>query len=208
MKFNVNETIKKAEDEGLINKSNIFKPKEGANRIRLLSPCIPYKSVFKGQVTVRFLCWILDRADGVIKLYFMPQTILDMVGGLQMSDDFSFEDVPMPYDITINAIGAGNKEVKYSVVGARQNAPLTAEELTAYEAKDSLETVIENLRKEQSNEPVIQQEAPQTQSAAPGYEKARSVADSLPGGNRPATGQIGGNSSPSNDEVNVEDIPY
>lgn len=205
MKFNVNETIKKAEEEGLINKSNIFKPQEGPNRIRLLSACIPYKSVFKGQENVKFVCWILDRADGVIKLYFMPQTILDMIGGLQMSDDFAFDEVPMPYDITINAVGAGKKEVKYSVVGARSNTPLTAEELAAYEVKDSIDTVIENLRQEQANNPASQE----TQdSASPGYEKARAVANTLPSATPAKTGQIDPGSGSSDDDVDVSDIPF
>jgi len=45
---------------------------------------------------VKFVCWIIDRRDNQIKLYFMPTTVLNAVGGLQMSDDFGFEDVPMP----------------------------------------------------------------------------------------------------------------
>ncbi len=86
----------------------------------------------------------------------MPQTVLDLVGGLQMSDDFKFDEVPMPYDITINALGAGKKEVKYSVVGARSNTPIAPEVMTAYEEKDSIDTVIENLKKGQSGDSIAQ----------------------------------------------------
>ncbi len=116
--------MERAAEEYGLGKGQYFKVKEGANKIRLLSPCIPYRSEYKGQVNVKFPAWIIDRADGVIKLYFMPQTILNAIGGLQMSDDFGFVEVPMPYDLTIMAKNAGTKEVEYTVVGARNNTPL------------------------------------------------------------------------------------
>jgi hypothetical protein len=204
-KFNANETMKRAEEDFGLGKGQYFKVKEGANKIRLLSPCIPYQSEFKGQTNVKFLCWIIDRVDeNKIKLYFMPTTILNAIGGLQMSDDFGFEDVPMPYDITIMAKGAGTKEVEYTVVGARQNTPLTGAELQAFEEKPTIEEVIEKLKEKQSGEPTIQQEQHQTSQDQSGYEKARSVADSLPGANQ----AVQGNSSPSDDDINVEDIPF
>jgi hypothetical protein len=59
---------------------------------------------------VKFVSWIIDRRDNQIKLYFMPTTVLNAVGCLQMPDDFGFEDVPMPYDITIMAKGPGTKK--------------------------------------------------------------------------------------------------
>jgi hypothetical protein len=204
MKFNASDTMKRAEEDFGLGKGQYFKVKEGANKIRLLSPCVPHQSEFKGQTNVKFLCWIIDRVDGQIKLYFMPTTILNAIGGLQMSDDFGFEDVPMPYDITIMAKGAGTKEVEYTVVGARQNTPLTEQEQGEFNNKPSIEEVIEKLKEKQSGEQATQQEAPQPQPAASGYEKARSVADSLPGGNRPATGQPEAKA----DDITVEDIPF
>jgi hypothetical protein len=47
-----------------------------------------------------------------------------------------------------------------------------------------------------------------SQQPQSGLEKARAVASSLPGGNRPTTGQIEANSAYSDDEVDVEDIPF
>jgi hypothetical protein len=204
MKFNASDTMKRAEEDFGLGKGQYFKVKEGANKIRLLSPCIPYQSEFKGQTNVKFLCWIIDRVDGQIKLYFMPTTILNAIGGLQMSDDFGFEDVPMPYDITIMAKGAGTKEVEYTVVGARQNTPLTEQEQGEFNNKPSIDEVIEKLKEKQSGEQTTQQEAPQTQPAASGYEKARSVADALPGGNRGSQGIT----EPNPNEVSIDDIPF
>ncbi len=203
MKFNASETMKRAEEDFGLGKGQYFKVKEGANKIRLLSPCVPYQSEFKGQTNVKFLCWIIDRVDGQIKHYFMPTTVLNAISGLQMSDDFGFEDVPMPYDITIMAKNAGTKEVEYTVVGARTNTVLTEQEQGEFNNKPSIDEVVEKLREKQSSESVVQQEQPQ-----PGLEKARSVANSLPGANRPATRQIEGNSGPSNEDVNIDDIPF
>lgn len=115
-----------------------------------------------------------------------------------MSDDFGFEDVPMPYDITIMAKGAGSKEVEYTVVGARQNTPLTAEEVKEFESKPSLDEVIEKL-KEKQGEPTVQQDQPQS-----GYEKAKAVATNLPRTQQPAAPA---NEAPP-EEINEEDIPF
>jgi hypothetical protein len=41
-----------------------------------------------------------------------------------------------------------------------------------------------------------------------GLEKARAVASTLPGANRPAAGQITPNSEPSGKDINVEDVPF
>lgn len=91
MKFNAQETIKRAEEDFGLGKGQYFKVQEGPNKVRLLSPCIPYQSEYKGTVNVKFVCWVIDRKDNQIKLYFMPQTILNAIGGLQMSDDFGLK---------------------------------------------------------------------------------------------------------------------
>ena len=205
--FNANETVKRAEEDYGLGKGQYFKVQEGANKIRLLSPCIPHQSTYQGQTNVKFLCWIIDRKDeNKIKLYFMPTTILNGIGGLQMSDDFGFDEVPMPYDITIMAKGAGTKEVEYNVIPSPKIEPLTSGELAELKAKPSIEEVIEKLKDKQSSEPVIQQEAPQQPQS--GYEKAKAVDDTLPGGTPTTAGQTTPNSEPSGEDINVEDIPF
>jgi len=204
MKFNVQDTIKRAEEEYGLGKGQYFKVKEGANKLRLLSPAIGFASTYNGKPTFRFVAWIIDRADNQIKLYFMPQTILNAIGGLQMSDDFGFDEVPMPYDITIVAKGAGTKEVEYTVVGARNNTPLTEEEQGEFNNKPSVDEVVEKLREKQSAELSVNQDGPQTQQNAPGYDKAHSVAQSLPGANRPTQAVV----EPHDDGgISIEDIP-
>lgn len=120
---------KEAEKAGLIGGGDYFKLKEGGNRIRLMSECIGHNSEYQGKRNFKWLCYVIDRADQKIKLFFMSNTIYRQIEALQLNDDYAFNDVPMPYDITINADGAGTKEVKYTVVPARKESPLSPEEI-------------------------------------------------------------------------------
>ena len=144
-KFNVSEYRQKAEKEFGLESGVYLKVKEGANKIRLLTETMGHSSYYKGNRNVKFVCWILDYVDNKIKLYFMPFTILKAIESLQLSEDYSFEEVPMPYDITINAKNAGTKEVDYQVVPARANTSLSQEVLDELEGKASIKEVIEKL---------------------------------------------------------------
>jgi hypothetical protein len=60
----------------------------------------------------------------------------------------------MPYDITINAQGAGTKEVEYSVMPAKKETPLTAEERNQYETKKPLKELQQAIRaKDEDKQP-------------------------------------------------------
>jgi hypothetical protein len=119
---------KQAEDAGLLGGGDYYKCKEGDNRVRLMSMCLPHTSEFKGKRNFKWLCYVLDRRDGNVKAYFMPHKIYKAIEALQMNPDYAFEEVPMPYDITVHAKGAGTKEVEYSLIPARKETPLTADE--------------------------------------------------------------------------------
>jgi len=131
-KVNFAEARERAEKEGLLGGGDYLKLTEGDNRIRLMSECLEHPGEFKGQPTFKWLCYVLDRKDGKIKAFFMAHTVYKLIEALQMNPDYVFEEVPMPYDLTINAKGAGTKEVVYSVIPARANTPLTQAELTAF----------------------------------------------------------------------------
>lgn len=205
MKFSATETIKRAEEEYGLGSGQYFKVKEGDNRIRLLSPCVGHQGEFNGTPTFKFVCWILDRSDGKVKLYFMPVTVLDAIGALQMNPEYAFEDVPMPYDVTINAKNAGKKEVVYTVVAARNNTPLTTEESAEYESKPSVEDVVKKLRESQKGESEPPRESVEAQPPAPltGKDKFRAVAESLPRTYVPPPPP-----KVEEDDLNAEDIPF
>ena len=125
MAVNFADKITEAEKAGLLGSGDYLKLKEGANRFRLMTECLPHEGNYKGNRSFKWLCLVLDRADGKVKPFFMPHTIYKQIAALQTSDEYSFDDVPMPYDLTINADGAGTKEVKYTLMPARKETPLT-----------------------------------------------------------------------------------
>ena len=118
--------LNKAKKEGMI-KSSFFKIKEGDNRIRIVSDVVPFLKEFQGEFNARFAVYVIDRTDGQVKRFDAPKSIADQIGALEENPDYSYEGL-MPYDITLNAKGAGTKEVKYSVIAARNNTELTKEE--------------------------------------------------------------------------------
>ena len=120
--------MKEAEKQGLLSSGDYLKLKEGANRFRLVSECLAHEGEYNGKKNFKWLCLVIDRADGKVKPFFMPHTIYKQIVALQRSDDYAFDGVPMPYDLTINADGAGTKEVKYALMPARKESPLTAAE--------------------------------------------------------------------------------
>lgn len=127
-KVNFAASREKAEKEGLLGKGDYLKLQEGDNRIRLMSECLEHPGEFNGKPTFKWLCYVLDRRDGKIKPFFMAHTIYKAIEALQLNEDYKFDEVPMPYDVTINAKGAGTKEVVYTVMPARANTALTPAE--------------------------------------------------------------------------------
>jgi hypothetical protein len=157
MPFNINDSIKKASEEFGLG-GDYFKVKEGDNRIRILSHFVPNSSEFTDKKTgekkqsFKFVAWIIDRNDGQVKPYFMPMRIAKEVGKLQSNPEYAFEDMPMPYDITINVTGAGQLNVDYKVIPARANTPLTAEEEKALKDKMPIAEFVAKLSGDQSVE--------------------------------------------------------
>lgn len=126
---------KQAEREGQISGGDTYKFHEGRNVVRILTMPLPHPGSYKGTRTFKWLCYVLDRDQGDVKVLFCPHTVYKQVETLQQTDDYAFDDMPMPFDISINAKGAGTKEVEYTVIPARKSVPLTAAEETMLAAK-------------------------------------------------------------------------
>jgi hypothetical protein len=148
----------------------------------LVSACLPHDSVFQGRKTFKWLCQVIDRKDGVLKPYFMPNTIYKMIADLQMDPDYAFSEVPMPYDITINATDAGKKEVVYSVFPAKEAIPLTTEEQNALTAAP---TITELQQKVRESEGKKADDQPQSETTSEWPE-----------------------TKPGESDISVEDIPF
>lgn len=156
MKVNFQSNYQEAEKKYNLGKGEYFKPQEGQNRVRLVSECLPHQSFYKNQLTFKWLCQIIDRKDGQVKPYFMPNTIYRHIEALQLSEDYKFDEVPMPYDITINAKGAGTKEVIYTTTPARANTPLTADEKKAIAEAPTIQELQTKIRENEKEGGEIQ----------------------------------------------------
>jgi hypothetical protein len=156
-KANFAEARKDAERAGLLGSGDYLKLKEGSNRLRLMSICIPHASEYQGRKTFKWLCYVIDRVDGKVKPFFMPHTIFKQIEALQMNPDYEFDTVPMPFDLTINAKGAGTKEVEYTIVPARKNtalSPAETEALSEMKPLKEFQTALLEKKKEQPREQV------------------------------------------------------
>jgi|SRR5579864_7182866 len=130
MQHDFSAALSAAEQEFNIGKGEgKFKLQEGANKIRILSEHAVLQNEYKGERNIKFLTRVFDYATGRVKLAFFPYTIAKAIAALQKSDDYAFTEIPMPYDITINAKNAGTKDVEYQVVPARNNSEVPAEAL-------------------------------------------------------------------------------
>ena len=128
-----------AEKAGLLSSGDYLKLKQGPNRFRLMTECLPHEGEYKGTKNFKWLCYVLDRVDGKVKPFFMPHTIYKQIAEFQRSDEYAFDDVPMPYDLTITADSkVGTKEVKYTLTPARKNTDVTADEIALLDAMKPL----------------------------------------------------------------------
>ena len=99
---------------------------------------------------VKFLMYIIDRKDGQIKLASMPYIIVKSIGALQENQDYAFDEIPMPYDITVNAKKAGTIEVEYTVIPSPKLIPLTQEEQNEFLKLKPIKEIIERMKEKQA----------------------------------------------------------
>lgn len=144
--FSFGAARKQAESEGQLSSGDTFKFKEGDNRIRLMSECLPHPGEYQGRPNFKWLCYVLDRTDGRVKVQFMPHAVYKQIEALQANPDYTFQEVPMPYDLTIRAVKAGTKEVEYSVIPARKETPLTGDEYRALSDQKPIEELQRKIR--------------------------------------------------------------
>lgn len=157
-----------------------FKPEQGDNRVRVVSEFVDYgnhfDSVAKKSVIctgsqtcpicleaiksgtyqdnkpkVQFLGYVIDRKDNKIKLYRMSWSVFNALNELSMNADYAFDGIP-PYDITINRKGTTKNDTEYKVIAARQNTPLTEEEMSKITDLKPIQSVLEDMIIKQGGE--------------------------------------------------------
>ena len=144
--------MKQAQESGALGSSS-FKLQNDANRIRIVQGFLPHTSEFtddKGKTTTNFkwLTRVIDRRDGKVKVFFLGHTIYKQLVALQQDSESGteFDELPMPYDININAVGAGTLLAKYTVIPGKRT-PLTLAEEAMVGEQDPLEDLQQALNK-------------------------------------------------------------
>lgn len=139
MKFDFNANRQQAEKQYNLGKGEYFKVKTGDNKVRLVSECIPHAGEYNGKPTFKWLCQVIDLLDGKVKPYFMPDGVYKQILSLQLDEDYSFDEVPMPYNINIFTENAGELTAKYTVRPSPKRVELTAEQQIAIKAAPSVQ---------------------------------------------------------------------
>jgi hypothetical protein len=89
------------------------------------------EDVYNEKPGFAYVCQVIDRADGEVKLFDLRATIYGQIVDLAVDPDYgSPADPESGYDITIKREKTGPKpqNVKYSILPARGNSPLTEAE--------------------------------------------------------------------------------
>lgn len=135
---------------------------EGKQEFVLLSHCAPLKQVFdpstkkyraaqEGDTNISFkgVCWVLQ--DGIIKQAKLPYSIVKEIRGYQQNPDWEFK-LPFPHSFTLNAKGAGTKEVEYSIQASPKKIEIAKEIIEELSKKPTPEDIVEKI-KNGKNEP-------------------------------------------------------
>lgn len=163
----LDEHEKKVQEERSKDYFNIV---EGANRFVLLSHCAPYAQVFDNvskkyrpavegdkNVSIKGVCWVYQ--DNVIKSAMLPYTVVKQIRALTDDPDWDFE-LPFTHPLTITAVGAGTKEVTYSLISSPKTISIPDEILEELAKKPTPEEIVEKLKSKVSPSKNDEQKAP------------------------------------------------
>lgn len=127
------------------------------------NPAIPEKEKNKNKGSYKKMFWIVDRNDQEaclkggfnnpsesIKLAEFGNRILQALDALADNKDYAFDGFMWPYDITINAKGAGTTAVKYNVVPSPKMIPVTDSEKSVLEKKHSTADIVSAMKNKQA----------------------------------------------------------
>lgn len=144
------EEIKEERDKGYL------KIVEGDQRFVLLSHCAPlaqvydpstkkYRAAVEGDknVSVKGLCWVMQ--ENMVKEAKLPYTVVKSIRALQQNADWEFK-IPFNHPLTLNAKGAGSKEVVYTLTASPKTIEIPAAILQELKTKPSPEEMVEKIK--------------------------------------------------------------
>lgn len=121
------------------------------------------------RISTQGWAWAIIRnaKDGdELKIVKFGSTILGQLVALRHNVEYAFDTMPMPYDITVNATGAGTKEVEYTVTPARQNTDVTEAEMAKLNKKKTIATIVQAIKDKQDGKTPVKTETEADKSFA------------------------------------------
>src|SRR3990167_6395939 len=105
---------------------NYLKTPPCATKVRIVSGAVKFWKDFDGKkqylteeaakinpnVKIRYSMWVIDREDGVLKVWECSAPIVRDIVALANNPEYAFEDLP-PYDIIINRVGTTQNDTRY-----------------------------------------------------------------------------------------------
>lgn len=86
--------------------------------------------------SVKFVGYVIDRADNKLKVAELPYTVIKAVTAYQNGGgDYQFSDFPMPYDIYVTYDKEAAPSDMYKIMAARSDSPLLEEETQVLKEK-------------------------------------------------------------------------
>jgi len=108
------------------------------------------ETYFNTKLSRKWLTWVIDRIDGVMKLFYMPKTIVSQLVDIESTKFFAFPAPPMPYDVIIKAKNAGTIDASYTVIASPKREPLAATEIEQMKTLKPIEEVVNKLLERQA----------------------------------------------------------
>ncbi len=152
--------------------SDFYTIKEGANKLRILSDFEKVETLWEGQkykghvvegyqpsgeekIRTQGWAWAIIRgAEGdELKIVQLSKTILGQLTSLKNDPEYTFDEFPTPYDVTITAKGAGTKEVEYTTTASRKNTEVTEAEMEQLNKKKPIQAIIQAIIDKQEGSP-------------------------------------------------------
>ncbi len=152
--------------------SDFYKMKIGENKVRVLTQFERVDSVFQGEypnskfvghveedyklkggekVSTQGWAWGIDRTTGEMKIMQFSKAILGLINKLKSDEEYTFDNFPMPYDITIHNTGEGPS--RYSITASRKNTDVTEDEVAELEKKTSIRDIISKIKEKKADVP-------------------------------------------------------
>lgn len=169
----------------------------------------PFHTIEHENPSVKFQCYVIDRADGKVKLAEIPWSVVSIISEYEQDPDWAYSQYPLPYDIRVN-VDKENKDPKsmYKTIGVPRRENITTEEENAYLKKSGelpVEKYIEARKAKQIEKHKVAgiwlDEASREEIERKRLEEGRAVAEAH-------KGDVVDDIKYPDEEINPEDIPF